>query len=154
MEKLQPKIFALCETKLASGNVIKNLLPNYEVSTRPTKAGQSGLAICVKKQTFASILDVTSSTLNSILVVRIVMKDITVRVILGYSPQETDDPEERETFYSELAVEITKCKMADQLPILVGDMNAKILDAESGPNQKQKSSTIKSKRKTISQISL
>ena len=138
VEKLQPKIVALCETKLASGNLIEKLLPSYEVSTTPTKAGQNGLAICVKKQTFASILDVTTTTSNRILVVRIVMKDVTIRVILGYSPQETGDEEDRQNFYTELAVEVTKCKMAEELPVLVGDINAKIIN-NSGPEAEQTS---------------
>ena len=131
VDKLQPKIIVLCETKLAANNVIKNMLPDYEVSTRPTKAGKRGLAICVRKQTFLMVLDVTSSTLNDILTVRIVMKDTAIRVILGYAPQETEDAEVRENFYEELKLEIIKCRIVNDIPVVLGDMNAKIRKRET-----------------------
>ena len=86
--ELQPKIIALCETKLASGKIIKTLLPGYEVCSKTTKAGQKGLAICVKLQTFKSVLDVTSSNLDDIIVVRIEMAHCAVRIILAYGPQD------------------------------------------------------------------
>ena len=126
VKKLQPKIIILCETKLPSNSAIKKSFPDYEVCAKPTKAGKSGLAICVKLQTFQSVLDVTSSELNDILAVRIDTGKHVFRVILGYAPQETEVAEERELFYNELEVEITKCKMADEIPFAIGDMNAKI----------------------------
>ena len=49
-----------------------------------------------------------------------------VRVILGYAPQETEGIETRDEFFTELEIEVTKCKMVDELPIVVGDLNAKI----------------------------
>ena len=126
VDDLKPKILALCETKLPSGNTIKNTLPNYEICSRPTKAGKSGLAIGVKLQTFNSILDVTSTPHSDILSVRIGMAQTAVRIILGYAPQETEKVEVRESFYTELGVEITNCLISNELPIVLGDMNAKI----------------------------
>ena len=55
VETLNPKIIALCETKLATGNTIKAMLPDYEVCAKPNKIGKSGIAIAVKLQTFASV---------------------------------------------------------------------------------------------------
>ena len=127
VEKIQPKIVAICETKLGCGQTIKSTLPGYEVCPRNNKTGQKGLAVCVKKNTFRSVLDVTSSTSDDIIAVRIEMtQDIVVRVILGYAPQETEPAETREEFFTELEIEVAKCKMADDLPIVVGDLNAKI----------------------------
>ena len=126
INEVKPQIIALCETKLASGQTIKNALPDYEICQRSTKAGQKGMAICVRRNTFKSILDVTSSTIDDIIVVRIEMATDTVRVILGYAPQENDKTETREEFFTELEMEIAKSKMADELPLVVGDMNAKI----------------------------
>ena len=123
---LQPKLIALSETKLSNGNPIKTLLPEYEICSKPTEAGKRGLAICVKLQTFQSILDVTSTTLNDILSVRIVMGAHTIRVILGYAPQETEKIEIREAFYTDLDIEITNCEMECEIPIVMGDMNAKL----------------------------
>jgi exonuclease III len=116
----------LCETKLASGQTIKNAFPDYEIVSRPIKAGQKGIALCIKKNTFKSVLDVTSSTIKDIIVVRIEMSNSVVRVILGYAPQETEGIETRDEFFTELEIEVTKCKMVDELPIVVGDLNAKI----------------------------
>ena len=90
------------------------------------KSGQKGVAICVKRDTFKSILDVTSSMSKDIVVVRVEMAHEALRIILGYAPQETENAEIREEFFTELEIEIAKCKMVDETPIVVGDMNAKI----------------------------
>jgi hypothetical protein len=73
------------------------------------------------------VLDVSSSTTEDIIVVRIEMANYIIRVILAYAPQETEQSEIREDFFTDLEIEITKCKMADELPIVVGDLNAKIV---------------------------
>ena len=126
VDELQPKIIALCETKLGSGKAIKNLFPEYEVCSSTKKVGQKGLALLVKLQTFKNVLDATSSHLEDIVAARIEMSQCTLRIILGYAPQETEPAEIREQFFTELAIEVSKCKMADEIPIIVGDLNAKI----------------------------
>ena len=126
VEQIQPKIIALCETKLSSGQVIKNALPEYEICSRTKKLGQKGVAIGVRKNTFKSVLDVTSSVEDDIVAMRIEMASCVVRIILAYAPQENEFGEVRENFFSELELEITKCKFAEELPIVVGDLNAKI----------------------------
>ena len=125
-DNLKPKIIALCETKLPSGNTVKNILPEYEICSSPNKAGKSGLAIGVKLQTFKSILDVTSSNHNDIMAVRIGMENFSVRVILCYGPQETEKSEVRESFFTELKIEVTNCLIANDLPLVLGDLNAKL----------------------------
>jgi exonuclease III len=130
VEKLNPEIISLCETKLPAGTAVKDTFPEYEVCTKPTKVGKSGLALCVKKGRFQTVMDVTSSPLDDILVVRICMGNSSIRVVLGYAPQETANPDVRETFFSELQVEITKSKMAGEEVIIIGDMNAKIENIE------------------------
>ena len=85
---------------LAALSTIKKILPEYEVASRPTKVGQSGIAVCVKLQTFQSILDVTTSPHNNILAVRITTAAGGVRIILGYGPQENETPDDREGFFS------------------------------------------------------
>ena len=55
------------------------------------------------------------------------MVELAVRVILGYGPQENDKLEERENFFNELDAEITNCKIANELPFVIGDMNSKLL---------------------------
>ena len=88
------------------------------------------MAICVKLQTFESVLDVTSTTHEDIIVVRIQMSKFAVRVILGYAPQETEPVELREHFFTELEIEVQNCKFADEVPLVMGDMNAKIESGE------------------------
>ena len=129
MEQLDPKIVLLCETKLPSDQIIKKLLPGYEVNSKTTKCGQSGLAIAVRNQTFNSVLDVTSTSHSDILVTRVGFSTCATRIILGYAPQETDTVEVREQFYTELGIELTLCKMAGDLALLAGDLNAKIENA-------------------------
>jgi hypothetical protein len=126
VDNLQPKIIVLCETKLASGKQIKKVLPEYGISTRETKAGQGGIAIAVKLQTFNDVLDVTNTDHKNILTTRIKMAATSIRVIAGYAPQETEVGEQREHFFNELEVEITKCRMDGELPIIIGDLNSKI----------------------------
>ena len=127
IEQIEPKIVVFCETKLPSDSILKNLLPGYAVNGRPTKGGQSGIAIAVKGQTFLSVLDVTDTKHKDIVVTRIQLNHwCAARVILGYAPQETEKVEVREQFFTELEIEITRCKSEGDIPILVGDMNAKL----------------------------
>ena len=94
--------------------------------TKPTKAGKSGLAICTKKQCFQSVLAVTTSGISNILTVRVDCGSSTIRVILGYAPQETETAEVRESFFTELEVEVLNCKVEEDYPIVLGDMNSKV----------------------------
>ena len=126
VEQLAPKIILLCETKLPSVTMLKKNFPGYEVNGRPMKKGQSGLATMVKSQTFNSVLDVTSTGHKNILVTRVGLDTITIRIILGYAPQENENAEEREQFFTELEIEIAECELAGDFPMLVGDMNSKI----------------------------
>ena len=126
VSKLQPKVIVFCETKLPSGQALKKLFPEYEICARSTKTGKCGVAIGIKLQTFKSVLDVTSTDLQDIVAVRISMETCTVRVILGYAPQETETVEVRENFFTEMEIEVAKCKMEDEIPLVIGDLNAKI----------------------------
>ena len=126
IKEVKPHIFAMCETKLANGQTINKAFPDYEVCTASKKTGQKGLAIGVKRNTFKSVLDVTNSTSEDIIAVRIEMAEQTVRIILAYGPQETDPIDIRDEFFTDLEIEVAKCKIADELPIVVGDLNAKI----------------------------
>ena len=151
VEQLNPKIIAFCETKLADDKLLRNLLPNYEINSRPTKAGKSGIALAVKKQTFSSILDVTSTMYKDILVTRVEMDTISFRIVLGYAPQETEDVETREQFFTELEIELINCKMEGDLPLLIGDLNAKIESTDNkiipvSPNGKILESIIKNQQ--------
>ena len=49
-----------------------------------------------------------------------------ISVILGYGPQESEYAEVREEFFTEMEIEIEKCRTAGELPIVIGDMNSKL----------------------------
>ena len=55
-------------------------------------------------------------------------------MIVGYAPQEDDDIETREEFFQELELEITKCMAIGDIPLIVGDFNAKIVPSTSSLN--------------------
>ena len=87
---------------MTDDKILKKLLPSYSINSKPNKLGKSGIALAVKSQTFNSVLDVTSTSHKDILVVRVGMDSTSLRMILGYAPQETDDIETREDFFTEL----------------------------------------------------
>ena len=82
-------------------------------------------------QTFNSVLDVTSTYHKNIVVSRIGLDSIAARIILGYAPQETDNLEVRQEFFTELEIEINECKINGEMPFVIGDMNAKLI-SENG----------------------
>ena len=127
MEKVGPTILVLCETKLGQSSKIKSLLPEYKLFPRNVKQGKGGLIIGIKKNYFRSNLDVTSSEDKNILAVRVTVSDqLAYRIILAYGPQETESLEVRESFMTEVSVELQHCSDNSEIPILIGDLNAKI----------------------------
>ena len=54
------------------------------------------------------------------------------RIILVYGPQETESAEERERFMTDVAVEVQHSKDNNEVPILLGDFNAKMDVATNG----------------------
>ena len=75
----------------------------------------------------------TSTPNLNILVVRVeISDDRQVRIILCYSPQESATIEEREEFYTELSIEISRSISVGDYPMNVGNLNAKIKENEEG----------------------
>ena len=135
LQKVQPTILALCETKLSknSHGLLEETLGTklYKIIPRYTKAGKEGLVIAVKNNTFRTVLDVTNSQLKTIISVRLSTGTYNIRVILGYAPQEDEDETIREEFFDELELEIKLCIQSGDIPLLVGDFNAKIQASDS-----------------------
>ena len=84
------------------------------------------MAICVKHNTFKSVLDVTTTCHEDIMVVRIQCNKTTVRIILAYAPQENEPCDIRENFFNELEIEVSNSKFLDEIPLIIGDLNSKI----------------------------
>ena len=100
---------------------------SYKIIPRFTKAGKEGLVVAVKHNTFQSVLDVTTTHLNTIIAVRVSSAGTcSIRLILGYGPQEDEKSEIREEFFQELELELRCCITSGDLPLIIGDFNAKI----------------------------
>ena len=100
-------------------------IENYEGIVNNYKKGKEGLAVAVQRGTFISIEKVSEGYEN-ILSVSIKYPETSLRVIVCHGPQEDDETEVRHAFFENLAVEVERSHAADEIPVLVGDMNAKI----------------------------
>ena len=133
VKKVQPSIIAVCETKLGKKSKLNSLLPGYSLFPKAIKLGQGGLLLAVKKNMFVSSMVVTSSLEDNILSVRInVSATLNLRLILAYGPQESESADERQDFMTELSIELQNCIDNGDVPILLGDLNAKIDVNEEG----------------------
>ena len=131
IQRISPTIIVLCETMLnKSSNIIKEVFKEYEVVMKNVKRGKGGLAIAVSNKICGKPMDVTSSIHENVLAVRCQIGNTPVRIILGYSPQESESSEERETFYTEISIEINRCIEANDCPLVLGDWNARIENDE------------------------
>ena len=122
VKTIQPDIISLCETKLGKDDGIN--IEGYECVVSNVKRGQEGLMVAARCGTFTQIEPVSKG--SNILVVRIEYPDWTMRVIVCHGPQEDDKQELRSLFFENLAVEIERCNGSDEIPIVLGDLNAKI----------------------------
>jgi exonuclease III len=122
----------LCETKTGEGDGWK--IDSYEGIVSSYKRGQEGLIVAARKGTFVSMEKV--SELSNILSVQIVYPAVTVRVIVCHGPQEygknkkKNEEDIRKEFFENLAVEIERGKSSDEIPIVMGDLNAKMSPKE------------------------
>ena len=124
----QPDVVCLCETKLGKGE--KWSIDEYEGIVSNYKKGKIGLSVAVRCGTFVSIEKV-SEDYNNILSVRVSYPEITLRFIVCHGPQEDDEPEERQAFFENISVEIERGRASDEIPVVLGDMNAKISKKDS-----------------------
>ena len=116
----------VCETKLATVNKMKEVMPGYDLLDRCVKVGKGGLVIGVKKNTFGSFINVTSSNRDDIAAGRISLGDRGFRIITCHAPQEDDLKDVREEFFEDLSIEIDKSKLAGEECVVIGDLNSKI----------------------------
>ena len=127
VEDISPTIIALCETKLGKSSKVRKVLPGYQLFPRNVKLGKGGLLIGIRSNTFRSSLDVTSTEDQNIMTVRMAVSEkLAYRMILAYGPQETETPEVRENFMTAVSVEVQNCKDNSEIPIILGDFNAKV----------------------------
>ena len=128
IKDVTPDVIALCETKREDMKTTKkeDEIPGYAVIENNLKKGKEGLLFAAKKGSFKSIREVTESELKNIMTIRVEYPKITIRFILVHAPQETEKLEERSDFFEELDEQIERSCTAGEIPIVVGDLNAKI----------------------------
>ena len=123
----QPDVVCLCETRL--GEKEEWDIEGYEAIPNNYKRGQEGLFVAARGGTFVSLEKVSDDHVN-ILSVQIVYPNHTFRVIVCHGPQEDDETEIRQEFFDNVLVEIERARAAEETPIVLGDMNAKISEKD------------------------
>ena len=68
-----------------------------------------------------------SGSYDNILSVRVIYPELILRMIVCHGPQEDDETEIRQSVFDNLSVEVERSRAADEIPIVMGDMNAKVL---------------------------
>ena len=127
IEEVNPAIVTLTETKLGKSSKIQKILCGYKLFSRTVKLGKGGLLIGIRHNTFRSSLEVTTSEDKNVMAVRVsVSEKLAYRLILAYGPQETEPLETRENFMTEVSVEVQNCEDNGEVPIILGDFNAKV----------------------------
>ena len=120
LQNLNPDVVVINELKTKNTGKIKNFFKErgYEPLIQP----KSGMLIaCLQK---FPIVNVTSS--SSPLIMTGFLRDLNIRIIAVYGPQESVSKEDREDFYDELQAEILTSEYSGHDYIVTGDFNAKI----------------------------
>ena len=120
-----PDILALCETKLGAKSEPK--IPGYEPIYENMVYGKEGLLVAVREGTFLSIEKVTQkSEEGNILAVQVRYPNLTMRVVVGHAPQETEKLEIRQNFFESLKLEVERGQLNGEAVLVLGDMNGKL----------------------------
>ena len=120
INNIEPDVITINETKTKNAGKIKDFFKErgYETLIRPA----GGIVVAARSK--LKIINVTTSPNPSIIAGLI--PGLNIRIITAYGPQENTPKEDRQDFFDELSTEIQKCEYADNNPIIVGDLNAKI----------------------------
>ena len=81
--------------------------------------------MAVRFGTYVS-MEKVSNDYDNILAVSVKYPECTLRVIVCHGPQEDDETEIRQSFFENVAVEVERGRASDEIPVILGDMNAKI----------------------------
>ena len=122
-----PDVFMIQETKLAKKNQLQ--LEDYEIleQVRKKKKGGGGIMIGIKKDVQTIPVDASPQDDEvEILVMEVQLKDMTVRFLTGYGPQEDDEEDKINKFYCTLEEEIVACEERECGLIIELDCNAKL----------------------------
>ena len=119
----KPDIIILCEIRTVTASFIRAYFEKlgYDVILKIA----SGVVIAAKFK--LNMIRATKSIHDSILAGCIKIGNTDLTIIAAYGPQETEKASLRTEFYEEIGIEIQACIDRCSQPILVGDLNAKII---------------------------
>ena len=100
-----------------------DVIPRYKTIENNVRQGKEGLMVALKKGSYKTYSEVSGS--KNIFTVRVEYPNITVRIILLHAPQETEKVEERSEFFEEVTEQIERCITSEEIPIVIGDFNAR-----------------------------
>ena len=121
-----PQVLMIQETKLYRKNQMK--LKNYEIFEKLRKAKEGGgIMIGITNEIQEIPVDVSPQDPEvEIIVVEVELKEMTIRFLTGYGPQEDEKEEKINNFYCSLEEEIIKCEERGCGLIIELDCNAKL----------------------------
>ena len=125
IDQIAPNILCLVETKVIKDKVYE--VPNYDnIVKRNIKKGKGGMMVAVRNGTSNSVKDTTTSSNENILSVEVKLHETALRIILCYGPQEDENSDIKQEFYEDVSIEIENATMNNMIPIVLGDLNAKL----------------------------
>ena len=104
--------------------------------------GKGGLLFAKKGNSFSSAIETTITDNRNIVSSQIMYNEFMIRVITIYGPQENDTTEVKQKFYEDLSIEIENCVINGGVPIVGGDLNAKIMKEDENIVAKSSNGTL------------
>ena len=122
IENIKPDIVVLNEIKTSNSGTIHTYFKQRKYKAMVRVSG--GIAIATHYR--LSMINVTTTRSKNIICGLI--RGLNLRIIAGYGPQENVLKEEREVFFDDLNIEIQSCEDAGNNPLIIGDLNSKIIE--------------------------
>ena len=124
LTSLKPQIFMLQETKLTVNEVIKcEASKDFQVYylNRQNRQG-GGLAVGIENNIESTLIREGDDNIEA-LSIQIILKQLPVRIIVGYGPQENDNIDKKTQFWNFIEQEINEAEIAEHGIILQMDGN-------------------------------
>ena len=137
IESEKPDVVVFCETK-ASNSFVANFFQNIgyvpAIKNR-ISASSGGIVVAVRKSLSHCFTESTCSLNDNICAAVLKSDGQSLKIIAAYGPQETEKKEDRQAFYDELAIEVVSGDEQGYLPLILGDLNAKIAKNSEGNSE-------------------
>ena len=118
----KPDVIVLCEVRSVSSEMIRKFFKNLGYDAIRKK---SGVVVAAKFK--LNLICVTKSVHDNVLAGCVKVGCLDVTIVALYGPQESEKVGLRTEFYEEVDIEIQACLDRGSQPVLIGDLNAKIV---------------------------